>query len=225
MQARLKGFTLIELLVVIAIIAILAAILFPVFARARDKAQQSACLSNVKQLTNALLMYCQDYDQTAPFARGFYLGGVMYYPWMETIEPYVKNDQVFICPMMKQYKNGNKFGYSYCVGMGAYHDYGAHSAAPYNGILLAGVTWPAETVWILDANIDDATAPALNLQHYTQESRTHPGRKYFWPEAHNDGRNIGFVDGHAKWYAWDTMRDKNQGGQLYWRGYQQTTTY
>ena len=61
-----KGFTLIELLVVIAIIAILAAILFPVFARARAKAQQTACLSNVKQLTLAVLMYAEDYDQHLP---------------------------------------------------------------------------------------------------------------------------------------------------------------
>ena len=64
-----RGFTLIELLVVIAIIAILAAILFPVFARAREKARQTSCLSNVKELALALLMYSQDYDETIPQRR------------------------------------------------------------------------------------------------------------------------------------------------------------
>src|SRR6266511_3956182 len=67
---RHRGFTLIELLVVIAIIAILAAILFPVFAQAREKARQSTCTSNLKQLGNGLLMYTQDYDETFPFVSG-----------------------------------------------------------------------------------------------------------------------------------------------------------
>jgi prepilin-type N-terminal cleavage/methylation domain-containing protein len=68
MRRTAKGFTLIELLVVIAIIAILAAILFPVFARAREKARQSSCLSNVKQITLGTQMYVQDYDEKFPFA-------------------------------------------------------------------------------------------------------------------------------------------------------------
>jgi prepilin-type N-terminal cleavage/methylation domain-containing protein len=68
MMTRQQGFTLIELLVVIAIIAILAAILFPVFARAREKARQTSCLNNVKQLTLAIMMYAQDYDETYPYA-------------------------------------------------------------------------------------------------------------------------------------------------------------
>ncbi|MBD3292214.1 MAG: prepilin-type N-terminal cleavage/methylation domain-containing protein, partial [Armatimonadia bacterium] len=92
-----RGFTLIELLVVIAIIAILAAILFPVFARAREKARQTSCLSNSKQIGTALMMYVQDYDETLP---GYYnpdLPGEAN-QWYEVIEPYVKNEQIFICP-------------------------------------------------------------------------------------------------------------------------------
>ncbi|MCX7598723.1 MAG: DUF1559 domain-containing protein, partial [Armatimonadetes bacterium] len=105
-----KGFTLIELLVVIAIIAILAAILFPVFARAREKARQTSCLSNIKQITLAALMYIQDYDErwtasrlstTNPPAPGGpyatpYCGTI--YWWWDMVKPYVKNDQIIICP-------------------------------------------------------------------------------------------------------------------------------
>jgi prepilin-type N-terminal cleavage/methylation domain-containing protein/prepilin-type processing-associated H-X9-DG protein len=100
---RRKGFTLIELLVVIAIIAILAAILFPVFARAREKARQSACLSNCKQIGTGLMMYVQDYDETYPGRwTGWYDPPVTpiraYVSWRVLIQPYVKNVQVFACP-------------------------------------------------------------------------------------------------------------------------------
>src|SRR5207302_4323104 len=95
-----RGFTLIELLVVIAIIAILAAILFPVFAQAREKARQAGCLSNTRQIGTAVSMYVQDYDETFPFSDDFgnppfkikgspIQGGYRY--WGDEIFPYVKN--------------------------------------------------------------------------------------------------------------------------------------
>lgn len=95
---RRNGFTLIELLVVIAIIAILAAILFPVFAQAREKARAISCLSNLKQLGPSVMMYVQDYDETYP--RTSYLAGdgVNDYTWTYVIQPYVKNVQIFVCP-------------------------------------------------------------------------------------------------------------------------------
>ncbi len=95
-----KGFTLIELLVVIAIIAILAAILFPVFAQARDKARQTACLSNMKQASLAVIMYQQDYDETFPLTTQEVLGETYNYDmsWVKAVQPYSKNLQMFVCP-------------------------------------------------------------------------------------------------------------------------------
>jgi len=93
-----RAFTLIELLVVIAIIAILAAILFPVFAQAREMARSASCLSNEKQLGLGVMMYVQDYDEIYP--RTSYLDGAgpNDYTWTYVIQPYVKNVQVFVCP-------------------------------------------------------------------------------------------------------------------------------
>jgi prepilin-type N-terminal cleavage/methylation domain-containing protein len=107
MSHRRAGFTLIELLVVIAIIAILAAILFPVFARAREKARQTSCLSNMKQCALSILMYVQDYDETFPRVPNVadpYLNpkgpvekqGWLY--WAQMIQPYVKSPQILACP-------------------------------------------------------------------------------------------------------------------------------
>ncbi len=139
---RRRGFTLIELLVVIAIIAILAAILFPVFAKAREKARQTSCLSNLRQLGTAFMSYAQDFDERLPFGMPgcnagieIYGAGQMGSPWWVTTGPYIKNAQILLCPSadMDWINNaggcggghcgqrvagqtGLNYGYSMCLG-------------------------------------------------------------------------------------------------------------
>lgn len=129
-----RGFTLIELLVVIAIIAILAAILFPVFGRARENARKTSCLSNMKQMGLGVMQYTQDYDEKYPLSRvgvtlpnGTTTGN---YPWHMVVQPYTKSYQLFKCPsntsnLMMRWANptGNngddRVGVSYvCNGTG-----------------------------------------------------------------------------------------------------------
>jgi len=178
-----SGFTLIELLVVIAIIAILAAILFPVFARAREKARQSSCLSNVKQISLGLEMYNQDYDGRWPCYHSDYMG------WAELIIPYVKNQQVFQCP---SHDSRVSAPLSYAANDSSYKSYGngPWSYGVYVGHR-AKVEVPAETALILEVHTDSWSV-----------SSNFPNSR--WPShdmytGHNGGSNIGFVDGHAKW--------------------------
>jgi prepilin-type N-terminal cleavage/methylation domain-containing protein/prepilin-type processing-associated H-X9-DG protein len=103
-SSRRRGFTLIELLVVIAIIAILAAFLFPVFAQAREKARQTACLSNLRQIGSAMLMYTEDHDGFYPPVLGREPQHRFLYEstWLARLQPYVKNLGVFVCPSSSQ---------------------------------------------------------------------------------------------------------------------------
>src|SRR5438034_11611751 len=141
-RQRAAAFTLIELLVVIAIIAILAAILFPVFAQARDKARQAGCLSNMKQLSLAYHMYAQDNDEKFPINR-FDGRGPNYplsYTWKTAIQPYLKSRDILRCPSNAYYnqpvERNEPVWRSYCM----------NGAAGYNGPNLASVSEPSDTI-------------------------------------------------------------------------------
>ncbi len=188
---RRGGFTLIELLVVIAIIAILAAILFPVFARAREKARQSSCLSNVKQLSLGVLMYAQDNDEQLPYGQGgpdvwWDLFSHLAYPTAtlrSPLEPYIKNNQIAICP-----SRTNECGYGWSYSHMPY--YMGHASTTSWAVKLAMVKYPAQVIMLGD------TARGYNWIYCAVCYPTLTDRL---TDIHNGGGNFGFVDGHAKW--------------------------
>ena len=218
-----RGFTLIELLVVIAIIAILAAILFPVFARAREKARQSSCQSNVKQIMLGLMMYSQDYDEK--YDTGHSADGDGYNRrWVERLNPYVKNSQLFVCPsngsVTRQWANSpDSIPCSYMANYAIGRDMWAGG-----GIAMATVVAPANTVYVCDGGAN-ATASGSGIEDPVFEkdgtwilldpggaggapARDRNDHNWGGPNPrHSEVANVGFADGHVKslksaaWYT------------------------
>ena len=215
-----SGFTLIELLVVIAIIAIRAAILFPVFAQARDKARQTACLSNEKQFGVAWLMYAQDYDETAlPIRWGTTSPppNNQYFNLRSLLDPYTKNKQIFLCPSNNQTDAGNMasqtltYTYNWCVGTvcGGGND---HPMAQFDRpaqvpafVESNNTQWETVTYYFAYTG---GTGPSGSVTNTFWGRRSEPLQSKLdnWGGAtpkmisHSDGANMIFVDGHAKWY-------------------------
>jgi prepilin-type N-terminal cleavage/methylation domain-containing protein/prepilin-type processing-associated H-X9-DG protein len=201
---RRRGFTLIELLVVIAIIAILAAILFPVFARAREKARQTSCLSNMKQIALSVDMYLQDYDTCYPM--NIHLAGTQVVTFYHVLQPYMKNNQIMQCPSEAERMSAAEMqallpvplaaGLSYFSYNG---NYSLFEDGPNNVLTGANdavvnqseVPRPSETFVLGDGEIE------LNPNLFNSPVLS----------AHNEGFNVAFADGHAKWQK--AIRDTN----------------
>lgn len=216
-----KAFTLIELLVVIAIIAILAAILFPAFARARENARRTSCTSNLKQIGLGMMQYLQDYDQLYP-AAGLgvmepsggtatpialpaatyttYVSAVGYqYTWMDYIFPYVKSVQLFRCPSIKGGASQNSYGYNSAFGIrGTQANYGI---AGFTRIHEARITRPSEAVMVMDFHDQGGPVAGAGQSLYWAaglDAATYPKHQDA-VTPHMDGAVIAYADGHAKW--------------------------
>jgi prepilin-type N-terminal cleavage/methylation domain-containing protein/prepilin-type processing-associated H-X9-DG protein len=221
-RVKLQAFTLIELLVVVAIIAILAGILFPVFATAREKARQTSCLSNSRQIGNAIMLYVQDYDETLPLfydeaGSGPANGNPQGY-WHNLLSPYIKNYQIFLCPSTKselerrldtgegtpeerlelRHRGSGSYGWNYWY------------LGVYGSMSLAQVTSPSETIAVAEIKRTrhaGALYPAPNCiggtGNYRWEAISEADRILYWDQfadRHSGGNNLTFIDGHAKWY-------------------------
>ncbi len=211
-----RGFTLIELLVVIAIIAILASILFPVFARARENARRSSCQSNLKQLVLGVMQYAQDYDESIIANTNQTEAG----SWHNIVQPYIKSRQILRCPSQMGADDSPSYGFNYRASQGSDVALGSDHMWMQNANLAVFAN-PAGTFMLLDSGyVTNRTAPPtqwretgagnpLGYVRFTQAPFTaaYPlwNSDPWWPMArHLETVNCAFMDGHVK-----AMRPEN----------------
>lgn len=191
-----RGFTLIELLVVIAIIAILAAILFPVFAQAREKARSISCLSALKQYGLGMNMYAQDYDETYPYLVCGSTGAGTKMIWSRLLYPYIKNKEIWRCPSFSSTYFGEPIDtiafWDFGPGYGLNGRIFPNQSAPNCfGVASASIQTPAETFMIIDTKNPDGQPYGYYWAYYLSYVRFN----------HTDGANSTYFDGHAKWVS------------------------
>lgn len=207
MKSHKKAFTLIELLVVIAIIAILASILFPVFARARENARRASCQSNLKQIGLGIMQYSQDYDERLP---GSWVGpggenqtgGWVYYTTAGLtgvsavfdvaqggIYPYLKSTQIFVCPSDTEgKKSGNSYSINDCVLI--------QPSTTYN---------PGKSLAAFDDTARFMLLSEESTLNYSSDDGYQQEVNNTISDRHLAGSNVAFMDGHVKWFRPDKI--------------------
>jgi prepilin-type N-terminal cleavage/methylation domain-containing protein/prepilin-type processing-associated H-X9-DG protein len=226
MQFIRKAFTLIELLVVIAIIAIVAALLFPVFAQAREKARQTTCTSNLKQLCSAAMSYAQDYDECLPFLAyndRHHLGD----DWQISLHPYIKSADIWKCPSASDYVTSGL----YCRSFGlpfmlepssyAYNETAAASSTPgqidpdgptngkaFSPAYLAQCSHPAQTYFFMDKGYGALFTPWTQWDQRVRS--TVLAEERFARGPHQEGKSVAFVDGHVKHFKGAALITQDQ---------------
>lgn len=226
-KAQKKGFTLIELLVVIAIIAILASILFPVFARARENARRSSCMNNLKQIALGMMQYTQDYDEKNPrvnLASDSQSSDENPRGWADALRPYLKSTQIFQCPSETNQPpvgtNRPRFsGVSATVA--GYTDYWMNRQASQQSIV--AFDFPAQTVLYGDGghgahsfyNVNGFTMDTATQANDCPTTATAPPSLAIIPHGgnvrHLGGTNFAFADGHVKWIKGIEGSDRSAG--------------
>ena len=209
---RSDGFTLIELLIVIAIIAILASILFPVFARARENARRASCMSNQKQIGLGILQYSQDYDEKFPL-RWVDDPGVV--GWVTLVQPYTKSAQIFQCPSepKRPPASSTSDGYTdYCSNYAMF----PNPDPGQTGISLVQLRFASNTISVLevDDSIPSGSTSAKCSARYNDWADWDPtATKY--RVRHLGGANWLFADAHVKWLTTDKISNSTPTASNY----------